>query len=100
MILFEKAKEIFQTEADRQLIADQAKKANELEEIRSLLDSNAGQTLKKRLRADIVRTIDELFLKKDQGLISKLEAQVSFYNQLKTKDELDAINAWLEDILK
>lgn len=98
--LFQKARVYFSNAEDKQTVDEQEARARDLEEIRSLLDSNAGKTLKNWLRNDISATIDKLIETREDYLISDLKAKKDLYNKLITKDELNAIDSWLEDILK
>lgn len=95
--VLQRAKEMFSSPEDQEMIAQQTERAEDLEAIAGLMADPRSVALKRSIKQDIEIIMVKLFATKDVTLVSDLEANFKLLNKLRAEDELMALEAWLNE---
>ena len=97
--LLSRAKELFIQPQDQDTLKSLEDSLNESDSIRTAMNSDGGDALKKMLVNDFFSALDNLFKTNEQQYIADLKAIMGFLNKLSSNQD-ESIKTYLENKLK
>lgn len=98
--LLSKAKQIFILPEDQATLNQLDNRTRELENIKDLMQSEGGKSIKKMLVDDFFFALDNLFKTREDQYTSDLKSVMDLIKKLSVDQEIDQIRVYLEDKLK